>query len=550
MVAIRKLSFLVASFLALASSYVRDERPTPLPSSNSLPLSPSHTSSAIKSALSSSSLSSFSSKTVESSLGSHSSTSASAIHQSQDKSISITATHNAEAAGRQKTSKETSTRSISRKSTLSTIRGSLTPATQSPQGLKGVPSSNGSLQSEKTSVVSQSHLKTASGPNVSKSSKSSFQPPKPSADHTKPPSIGASQSKVTSDSSRARPTATMTKYSTKQMETATSITRRRSAGVMTKPSTHTRISQPFRTSVATRKPTKQSTSPLSRSKDKSSSSVTGHFRITKASTSSPLKIVSTTTSSSEQRSTMPSSQKLPNTGTKSKSQLSSVKRETSSVTTKNLDKTASGNSTIFTLGRTIGQETTPTTDQIITHSVVSQNSTTSVTTKHPVGLTPTRSTALPAPTKKHTSTTTATIGQSASIPRSTATRATSRPVEVTVTGSKGVVATYVASQDPKYTTNRKSITTTDDHGHNIIIFPGGWRWIPLGLPPLGLPPPPKSNPDPHDHDNHGGKDDGHSEDHRTSHSKSSTSSARCTTTAPPECTKTVSFVTSGTGFER
>lgn len=555
MVAIKKLSFLVASCLALASTYVRDDRPTPLPSYYGLPLSPSQTNSAIIPVLSSDSLSSSFLKTVESSLGPHSSTSAFAIRQSHIKSISITATHNEEAAGGHKTLKETSTKSISRKSTLSTIHSSLTLATHLTHGLKGVPSNKDSSQSEKTSVVSQSHLKTNSRPNVSKSyiSKSyisSVQPPKFSVDHTQKSTMRASQSKVTGDSSRTGPTAMMTEYSTKQKETATSITRIRSTGVRTKPSTHTRIPQPLRTSVATKKPTKQSTSFLSRSKGKSSSSVPGHFRITKASTSNPLKIVSTTTSSSEQRSTVPSSQKLPNTGTNPKSQLSSVKRETSFIATKNIDKTASGNSPSFTLGRTNRQETASTTDQIVTHSAISQNSTTSATTRHPVSLTPTRSRALPAPTKKHTSTTTATAGQPASIPRSTATKTTSRPVEITVTGSKGIVATYVATQDPKYTTNRKTITTTDDHRHDIIIFPGGWRWIPIGLPPLRLPSPPKLNPDPHDHDNHGGNDDGHSEDHRTSHSKWSTSSARCITTTPPECTKTVSFVTGATGFKR
>ncbi|UKZ71385.1 uncharacterized protein TrAtP1_012344 [Trichoderma atroviride] len=260
--------------------------------------------------------------------------------------------------------------------------------------------------------------------------------------------------------------------------------------------------------------------------------------------------MSTTTGSSEQQSTIPSSQKLSTTGTNPKGQLSSVRTETSSVTTTKSGKAASGNSPSSALGRTIGQETTPSTHQVITHSAVSQGSTTSATTKHPVGLIPTRSTALPAPTKKHTRTITATVGQSASIPRSTAAKTTRRPVETRVTGSKGLVATYVATQDPNYTTNRKTTTTTDHHGHDIIIFPGGWRWIPIGIPPLRLPPPPKSNPDPHDHDDHGGNDDGHSEDHRASHSKSSTSSARCATTEPPECTKTVSFITSGTGFKR
>lgn len=543
MVAIGKLCFLVASCLALASTYIRDGRPTLSPSYHGQSMSPTHTSPVIKSFLSSSSLQSSSLKTVANLFGSHSSTYASAVHQSQDERISITATHSTEAVGGHKTSRETSTRYISRESTPSTIHGSLTLATQSLLSSKGVPSSKGSMQSEKTSVVPQSHLKTTSRPKVSKPPISSFQSPKSSMDHTKKPTTRASQPKVASDSSRAKLTATMMKHSAKQTETATSITRIRSTSVKTKLSTHIRTSQPLRTSIATRKPTKQSTSFPSASKGRATSTMPGRFSITKTSTSSPQKIISTTTSSSEQQSTMPISQKPSTIGTSPKEQLSSV-------TTKSIGKTASGNSPSFTLGRTIGQETTPLTHQTITHSTGSQNSTTSVTTKHPVGLISTGSTALPAPTRAHTSTITATVGQSASIPRSTAAKTTSRPVKTIVTGSKGIVATYVATQDPKYTTNRKTTTTTDDHGHDIIIFPGGWRWIPIGLPPLRLPPPPKLNPDPHNHDDHGGKDNGHSEDHRTSHSKSSTSSGRCTTTEPPECTKTVSFITSGTGFKR
>ncbi|KAL7923539.1 hypothetical protein ACQKWADRAFT_52354 [Trichoderma austrokoningii] len=239
---------------------------------------------------------------------------------------------------------------------------------------------------------------------------------------------------------------------------------------------------------------------------------------------------------------MPHSQKLPTTGT---NKLSSARRETSSVTTETIGKTASGNRPSLTSGRTIVQETISSIRQTITRSAVSRNSTTSVTTKHPVRFDPTRSTALPAPTKKHTSTIRPTAVQSASIPRSMMTKTTSRPIE---TGSKGDVATYVATQDPKYTANRKTQTTTDGHGDNIVIFTEGWRWVPfglpIGLPPLRLPPPPRFNPDPHPADN-----DGKSEDRRPSRTKSPTSSPRCTTTEPPECTKTVSFITSGARFE-
>lgn len=550
MVAIRKLYFLVASCLASASTYVRDDRPTPSPPYYGLPTSPSHANSVVKSPPSSSSLASSSSVTaIKVSFGSHGSTYASTVHLSQDKSVSITATHITETIGGRKTSKNTPTGSISRKSTLSTTHGSPTLATQSPRSSRRVPSSEGSMQSKKTSVISQPRSKTASRPNVSKSSASSFRSTRSSVDHTKKPTTRASQSKGTSNSSRTRPTATLMKHSTKQTEAAASITRIRSTSVKAKLSTHMKTSQPSRTSIATKKPTKkQPTSSPSKSKSRASSSVPSRFSITKTSASSPLKITSTTTGSSRQQSILPNSQKLPTAGTNPKSRLSSVRRETSSVTTKNIGKTASGNSASFTLGRTIGKETTSSTRQFITRSAASQNSPSSATTKQPIGLNPTRSTALPAPTKKHTSTITATMGQSASIPRPTATMTTSRQIKTIVTGSKGIVATYIATQDPKYTTNRRTSTTTDDHGDNIVIFHGGWRWIPIGVPPLRLPSPPKFNPDPHPADDPGY--DSYSKDQRTSHSKSSTSSARCTTTEPPECTKTVSFITSGTGFRR
>ncbi|KAL7906301.1 hypothetical protein GGI35DRAFT_482472 [Trichoderma velutinum] len=145
--------------------------------------------------------------------------------------------------------------------------------------------------------------------------------------------------------------------------------------------------------------------------------------------------------------------------------------------------------------------------------------------------------------------TTATQGQSAGVPHSTtATRmkTSSHPIQTIITGSKGTVVTYEATRDPKYTTNTKTTTSTSDHGDHIIIYPGGWRWIPIGspplkFPPLKLPPPPALNPDPESGD--------HDHDHDIS-SKSTTRSAKCTTTRPPRCTRTVSFISTGTGYTR
>ncbi|KAM6484538.1 hypothetical protein HDV62DRAFT_404362 [Trichoderma sp. SZMC 28011] len=153
--------------------------------------------------------------------------------------------------------------------------------------------------------------------------------------------------------------------------------------------------------------------------------------------------------------------------------------------------------------------------------------------------------------------TTATQGQSPSVPHpTTATRmkTSSHPIKTIITGSKGTVVTYEATRDPKYTTNTKTTTSTDDHGGRVIIYPGGWRWRPIGLPPLKLPPikfppPPALNPDPEsgDHDHDHDHDPEHDHNHDKS-SKSTTKSVKCTTTRPPRCTKTVSFMSTGSGY--
>ncbi|UKZ55537.1 hypothetical protein TrVGV298_009361 [Trichoderma virens] len=156
---------------------------------------------------------------------------------------------------------------------------------------------------------------------------------------------------------------------------------------------------------------------------------------------------------------------------------------------------------------------------------------------------------------------TATEGPSASLPhptKATKTTRTSGIIETIITGSKGVVATYIATRDPKYTTNTRTTTATDGHEDDVIIYPGGWRWILLGLPPLKFPPfklpsPPAFNPDPksgHPGDDHVHDDDpqGHDDHGDNKKSKSTTKTAECTTTKPPMCTKTVSYISSGTGF--
>ncbi|KAL6694607.1 hypothetical protein J3F84DRAFT_400307 [Trichoderma pleuroticola] len=102
-------------------------------------------------------------------------------------------------------------------------------------------------------------------------------------------------------------------------------------------------------------------------------------------------------------------------------------------------------------------------------------------------------------------------------------KTSSHPIQTIITGSKGTVVTYEATRDPKYTTNTKTTTSTGDHGDRVIIYPE-----------VGDP---ESRDHDHDHDH----------DHDNS-SKSTTKRPKCTTTRPPRCTKTVSFISTGTGY--
>ncbi|KAJ4263323.1 hypothetical protein NW762_006141 [Fusarium torreyae] len=128
-------------------------------------------------------------------------------------------------------------------------------------------------------------------------------------------------------------------------------------------------------------------------------------------------------------------------------------------------------------------------------------------------------------------------------PKSTATRDepqatnTQGPVtkghQTTITGTDGVVATWSATRDPELSDNSQTVTQTDDDGGFIIIFPGGWKWTkPSGGNLLG--PTPTSNPGPVDgEDNNGPDDEDEDEDE---------DEEDCTTTTPPKCTMTLSYI--------
>ncbi|KAL7947386.1 hypothetical protein V8C42DRAFT_363834 [Trichoderma barbatum] len=182
-------------------------------------------------------------------------------------------------------------------------------------------------------------------------------------------------------------------------------------------------------------------------------------------------------------------------------------------------------------------------------SPTSRHNTIIATTRDPIRLTPTRGQFSSTSAKQQSSMVTATERQSASLPHPTAatrTKILSSLIETIITGSMGAIVTYVATRDPKYTTNTRTTTTTNDNGDNVIIYPSGWRWIPIGLPQLKFPPlkfpsPPALNPDPESRDRS-------VDNNNDNKSKSTTKSAECSTTKPPQCTKTVSYISKGRGF--
>ncbi|KAI1335993.1 hypothetical protein F5Y15DRAFT_222029 [Xylariaceae sp. FL0016] len=80
------------------------------------------------------------------------------------------------------------------------------------------------------------------------------------------------------------------------------------------------------------------------------------------------------------------------------------------------------------------------------------------------------------------------------------------------------------------------LTTTDDDHNTIAIYPSGWLWAPVGSIPMGAPPSPTNNPNPSSHDVDGGDDDDDDD------------GDECSTTEPPECTKTISYLPSGSSW--
>ncbi|KAF5591875.1 hypothetical protein FPANT_5547 [Fusarium pseudoanthophilum] len=143
-----------------------------------------------------------------------------------------------------------------------------------------------------------------------------------------------------------------------------------------------------------------------------------------------------------------------------------------------------------------------------------------------------------------------------------------------VTGTDGTVATYVPEQNKDYISSTGTTTTTDDNGAAIVIFPFGWFWKLHGGKGGGgvaKPPAPTANPVPENEpgDKNEGDDDNDDDDDAstkdgdrstvqstvlsttqeptsaaTTTTSEETTSEECTAATQPDCTKTISYMTS------
>ncbi|KAF4498849.1 hypothetical protein FAGAP_4970 [Fusarium agapanthi] len=140
------------------------------------------------------------------------------------------------------------------------------------------------------------------------------------------------------------------------------------------------------------------------------------------------------------------------------------------------------------------------------------------------------------------------------------------------TGTDGTVVTYVPEQNKDYMSSTGTTITTDDSGTAIVIFPFGWYWKLDGVPGGGgvaKPPAPTASPVPekepgnkNEDDNDKDEDDASTkEDEKstivstvlsttrdphsaTTTTEETTSSEECTVATQPDCTRTVSYMTS------
>ncbi|KAM0234808.1 hypothetical protein ACHAPO_006172 [Fusarium lateritium] len=148
--------------------------------------------------------------------------------------------------------------------------------------------------------------------------------------------------------------------------------------------------------------------------------------------------------------------------------------------------------------------------------------------------------------------------------------------DMLVTGTDGTIATYVPEQDSSYVSSTETITSTDENGDAIIIFPFGWFWRldgSKGGAGVIKPPAPTINPgmvnQPDDKEGDDQDDEDKDEDNSstengdestvasttysttewpttitTGEPETITTTEECTAMTQPDCTRTISYITS------
>lgn len=157
--------------------------------------------------------------------------------------------------------------------------------------------------------------------------------------------------------------------------------------------------------------------------------------------------------------------------------------------------------------------------------------------------------------------------EATNLPIATGSVASSTMTNGIITGTDGTVATYVPKQNKDYISSTGTTTITDDNGAVIFIFPFGLFWKlhdGRGGSAVAKLPGPTANPVPENEPGHKNEDDDEAstkEDDRstvqstvlsttqepTSASTSSseeTTSEECRAVTQPDCTRTISYMTS------
>ncbi|KAI9682141.1 MAG: hypothetical protein M1817_000195 [Caeruleum heppii] len=123
--------------------------------------------------------------------------------------------------------------------------------------------------------------------------------------------------------------------------------------------------------------------------------------------------------------------------------------------------------------------------------------------------------------------------------------------QLVVTASDATV-TFAPSKMTQYSDLSSTLTTTDENQHTLIVFPLGLIWAPVGPPPPvlpaippGSPPPPPELPKPDDPEP---QDPEPTKGEDPATATETEKKTDCTTSTPPPCTKTISYISNNDGF--